>query len=65
MYFLSSDGNPMLKNIPNEFSKNFDWVVTKSHLYKFKDIPETIYVKVDFLPFLLIEFFPQLRINLF
>lgn len=49
MYFLSSNGLDMLENIPNEFSKNFDWVVTESLLYAFKEVPKTIYVKLDFL----------------
>ena len=49
MYFLNADGNPIINSLPNDFSKNFDWVLTRTQLYKFKDIPETIYVKTDFL----------------
>ena len=63
MYFLSSNGLDMLRNIPNEFSKNFDWVVTESELHKFKEVPETIYIKVDFLPFFVNNVLPMITNN--
>lgn len=47
---MNDAGQPMIDNIPNEFSKNFDWILTRTHLFKRKEIPETIYTKTDFLP---------------
>jgi len=48
--FLGQDGNKILSDIPDNFSKYFDWQITRSKIFKKTDIPRTIYLKTDFLP---------------
>lgn len=49
---MGHNGYQMLKDIPCDFSRNFDLVITKSklHFLSESDGPTTIYTKTDFLP---------------
>ena len=60
--FMEQDGRKMMANVPDFFSKFFDWQVTKSKIYK-NDIvePKTVYTKTDFLPFFVYSVLPQIK----
>jgi hypothetical protein len=62
-YFLNGDGHPIIAGNPNDFSKNFDWIVTPVKTYRNKEIPETIYVKVDYLPIFVNDLLPTIKNN--
>lgn len=51
MFFLSGDGHLIIDNIPNDFSKYFDWVVMNHTFIKLKEIPHTIYLKTDYMSY--------------
>jgi hypothetical protein len=51
MFFINDNGAEMINNIPNNFSKYFDWVVMNNTFIKLKEVPNTVYAKIDFLPY--------------
>jgi len=48
-YYLGHDGQRLIEDKDCSFSKNFDWICCKNRIIKHKDIPNTIYCKLDFL----------------
>lgn len=58
--FLADDGHFLIKDEPSRFSSMFDWIVTEHKVLKKKDIPESIFVKTDYLPRFVREDFPKL-----
>jgi len=64
--YLGQDGNLLLKGLPDNFSKHFDWAVTmfNQHLpnvIKRNVMPKTIYVKIDFLPTFVNSVLPNIQ----
>lgn len=58
--FLADDGHLLIKNRPSRFSSMFDWIVTENDVLKKKAVPETIFVKTDYLPRFVCNDFPSL-----
>jgi len=68
--YLGQDGNPLLQGTPDNFSKHFDWLVTFfnfsiPNIIKRKEVPDTIYIKTDFLPGFMNQVLPQIGGNQF
>jgi len=61
MTFLADDGHFLIKDNPSRFSSMFDWIVTEHKVLKYKDIPNSIFVKTDYLPRFVNQDFPQLK----
>jgi hypothetical protein len=59
-YFLGHNGVLMAENIGCDFSHKFDWIVTQDTIIKKKDIPNSIYVKIDYLPRFAYEILPTI-----
>lgn len=57
--FLADDGHFLIKDQPSRFSGMFDWIVTEHKTLKKKEVPESIFVKTDYLPRFLREDFLQ------
>lgn len=47
---LDNDGEKMIRGESDNFGKHFDWIFTGCGVIKQKDVPYTIYVKIDYLP---------------
>jgi hypothetical protein len=60
MNFLADDGHFLIKNQPSRFANYFDWIMTEHTILKRKEIPETIFVKTDYLPRFVHEILPFL-----
>jgi len=60
MNFLADDGHFLIKNQPSRFSNYFDWIMTEHTILKRKEVPETIFVKTDYLPRFVNENLPYL-----
>lgn len=58
--FLADDGHFLIRDQPSRFSGMFDWIVTERDVLKKKEIPESIFVKTDYLPRFVREDFPKL-----
>ena len=48
-FYLGHDGQKLIDDKECSLSKNFDWICCKNRIIKHKDIPNTIYCKLDFL----------------
>lgn len=48
--FIGHDGNKHLRDETCEFSRNFDWVMTRTTIHAKQQYPKTVYCKTDFLP---------------
>lgn len=59
--FLADDGHFLIRNEPSRFASMFDWVVTEHTVLKKKDVPESVFVKTDYLPRFVRDHFPGLR----
>lgn len=58
--FLSDDGHFLIRNEPSRFGGMFDWIVTEHKVLKKKEVPESIFVKTDYLPRFVAEDFPHI-----
>ena len=47
--YLADDGHYLIRDEPSRFSNYFDWIVTETTVIKNKEIPNTIFVKTDYL----------------
>jgi len=64
--FLGQDGNKILSGGPDNFSKYFDWTIVPFNqnilfTIKRKNIPQTIYLKTDFIPRFVKEILPLIN----
>ena len=50
MNFLADDGHFLIRNEASRFANYFDWIMTEHTILKRKEIPQTIFVKTDYLP---------------
>jgi len=53
--FLGHCGKSMANNTSFYFANNFDWIMLKDKIIKKKEEPNTIYIKIDYLPKYLYE----------
>ena len=47
--YIGHDGRAMVDNRSFYFANNFDWVITKDKIIKNKVIPNSIYIKIDYI----------------
>lgn len=55
---LGQDGHQLMTGNLDPFSKYFDWTIANNKIIKNKEIPETIYLKTDGLPYFVSDIFP-------
>lgn len=60
MFFINGSGHDILNDKPNDFSQHFDWILTRTKLFKKKKDPQIIYCKIDFLPYFASQILPRL-----
>lgn len=60
-YFLGHNGWDMISGKGCDFSHNFDWILTAGGLLKKKDIPKTIYIKIDYIEDFVKNVLPELK----
>lgn len=48
-HIIAHDGMSMINDTGFDFASYFDWVITANTIIRYKPIPSTIYVKVDYL----------------
>jgi len=60
LQILDAKSNEMRWGRPDNFGRLFDWIIPFKGIIKNKEIPETIYIKTDYLPRFVNEFLPTL-----